>query len=136
MSQREDRIRETQRARWKQQNERIKAGKVRVPTNEEALAEYAEGMRRSGQDKAAAAVALRDDPNAGKERLRLAERDGMAGQEDPWDQTERFIDRVLADPELEKTLTPLQRIGMGHRLDERKMEAEFAAEEAAANGGT
>jgi hypothetical protein len=134
MSQREDRLKADARARYQRQQERINRGQVKVPSNDEALRELAEGMAASGQDKAAVQAALEADQDAGKARLRTAPRDEEHEREDPWVTSEAFVDRVLADPELEKSLTSLQRLAVGHRLDERKLQAEIAAEEAANAG--
>lgn len=130
MSQRQDRLRLEARSRHRQQQERINRGKVRVPSNDDALAEIAAGMAAQGEDKAAAQAALLADKDAGAARLRQAERDGMPEQENPWDTSEAFVDRVLADPELEKSLTAQQRLAIGHRLAERKLQQEIAEEDA------
>jgi hypothetical protein len=101
------------------------------------LAEIAKGSRTFAEDAARALAAVVNDPDAGKERMIQGHIANEEGSE-PETATQRmdaWIDRMLADPELEKTLTARQRIGIGHRMKEREVEKRVAEEaEATASG--
>jgi hypothetical protein len=111
----------------------IDEGKIRPPSNADALGEIAAGMRASGENAAAAQAALRADQDAGKERLRQAPRDDMPEPETEQERMDRFVDHAMSDKAFYDTLSAQQRIGIGHRLRDRELEAKVR-EEDAANG--
>jgi hypothetical protein len=129
---REEKLREQARARYRQQQERINAGKVKVPSAAEAAKKLGDGMRAQSNDAALAAAKLATQNAPGIEHIIEGHRlNGETPEPISNDEaTERFIDQVLKDPELEKTLTSQQRIAMGHRLAERKLMQEMAEEDA------
>jgi hypothetical protein len=136
-NQKEMRIRAEARAKQRMREERLRRSGVRPPSAAEANRELAEGMRRSGEDAAAAQAALLADKSAGKERMiqgHIANGDGVE-PETATDRMDAWIDRMLADPTLEATLTAQQRMSVGHRLAEREVEKRVAEEEEALASG-
>jgi hypothetical protein len=131
------RLRAEGRIRQRQQQERIDRGLVKVPTAEEANRKLGEELHHPRVDAAAALAALAADPDAGTTRMVAGHRanDLTPEPETDLERMDRWIDRVQVDPELEKTLTPQQRMSIGHRKAEREVEARIA-EEDAANAGS
>jgi hypothetical protein len=136
MTGRQERLREQARARQRQHEERLARRGVKPPSNDDALAEIARGMRATGEDAAAAQAALVADPDAGHARLVEGHRtNGETPDDREWDPDAGILEKALNDPEwADEHLTAQQRIGLGHVIRDRELEEQVKAEDAANSG--
>jgi hypothetical protein len=106
MTGRLERLREQARHRQRQEQERINRGKVKPPSNDDALAKIGATQGTSGADNAAALAKLATQNMTGIESLVEGHRANGETPEQltPNEAVERFIDQIIADPKLERSL--------------------------------